>query len=422
MMIDRNDVVELGRPLIELRQVSKRFALHQERQRSFQETFIRFVQRKRNDRHEFWPLQDVSFSVNRGDSFGIIGPNGSGKSTLLKLITGILEPTSGELFTRGRIASLLELGAGFHPDLTGRENIFLNGSVLGLSRRQMKERLDEIIDFAELGDFIDVPIKHYSSGMYVRLGFAVAIYTDPDILLVDEVLAVGDVSFQHKCLDSIQRFRDGGGTLVLVSHDLGVVQSLCNAAMWLDRGVVHAKGLPTDVVMAYLNAMACREEGESRVQSIPEGERGRRWGTGRVRITDVELCGGNGTPCSVFVDGGPMEIHLHYDSLERVDDPVFGLAIHHQNGTHVCGPNTGFGRCNVPYVEGPGELVYSIPSLPLLQGTYMVSVSVHNRSDTEMYDYHDRLYPFRVYPGKSGEHYGLVTLNGEWGMANTGSE
>ena len=179
-----------------------------------------------------------------------------GKSTLLKLITGILEPTSGDIITQGRIASLLELGAGFHPDLTGRENIFLNGSVYGLNRRQMRQRFDEIIDFAELGDFIDVPIKHYSSGMYVRLGFAVAIHTDPDLLLVDEVLAVGDATFQHKCLDSIQQVSRQGGTLLFVSHDLGTIQSLCNQAIWLDGGHVRAAGRPTDVAMAYLNDVA----------------------------------------------------------------------------------------------------------------------------------------------------------------------
>jgi lipopolysaccharide transport system ATP-binding protein len=418
-MIRRSEVMVPGRPLVELRQVSKRFTVRLEVHRSFQQSFIRLFRRERGAAHHFWSLRDVSFSVERGDSFGIIGANGSGKSTLLKLIVGILEPTTGDIRTNGRIASLLELGAGFHPELTGRENVFLNGSVLGLSRRQMAERLDEIIDFAELGDFIDMPIKHYSSGMYVRLGFAVAIHTEPEILLVDEVLAVGDASFQHKCLDSIRRFRENGGTLVLVSHDLATIQSLCNAAMWLDRGIVKANGLPTDVVMAYLNAVARREESAARVQPISQIEQGRRWGTGKIQVTRVELCDGNGVPSSVFVDGGPMEIRLQFHAAERVEDPVFGLAIHHQNGTHVCGPNTDFGHCYIPYVEGSGEVVYRIGSLPLLQGAYVASVSAHNRSDTEMYAYHDRLYPFRIYPGRSGERYGLVTLGGEWRILNS---
>ncbi len=216
------------KPLIQLRAVSKRFAFRQAAHRSFQETFIRLFQKRTETVREFWSLQDISFTVNQGDCFGVIGRNGSGKSTLLKLISGILEPTSGEVITQGRIASLLELGAGFHPELTGRENIFLNGSVYGLSHKQIKERLEQIIDFAELGDFIDAPIKHYSSGMYVRLGFAVAINVDPDVLLVDEVLAVGDAAFQAKCLDSIREFRSRGGTLLLVTHELGTVQRLCN--------------------------------------------------------------------------------------------------------------------------------------------------------------------------------------------------
>jgi ABC-type polysaccharide/polyol phosphate transport system ATPase subunit len=407
-------VMESGRPLIELRQVSKRFTLHQESQRSFQETFIRFLQRKPNPRHDFWSLQDVSFEVKQGDSFGIIGPNGSGKSTLLKLISGILEPTSGDIFTQGRIASLLELGAGFHPDLTGRENIFLNGSVVGLSRRQIKQRLDEIIDFAELGEFIDVPIRHYSSGMYVRLGFAVAIHTDPDILLVDEVLSVGDVSFQHKCLDGIRRFREGGGTLVLVSHDLGTIQSLSNAAIWLDRGVARDVGRPVDVVMAYLNDVADKAEARAATKPLPELEGVRRWGTGKVQITRVELCDRTGTPRTLFVNGGAMEIRLSYFAEQRVEDPVFGIAIHHANGTHVCGPNTGFDGLHIPCVEGEGQVTYFIPALPFIEGEYLVSVSSHNRADDEMYDYHDRAYPFRVHPGASRERYGLIALGGEW--------
>lgn len=414
-MIQRNALAVAGQPLIQLRQVSKRFLMHRERQRSFQETFIRLVQRKRGREGHFWALNDVSFEVHAGDCYGIIGPNGSGKSTLLKLITGILEPTSGDIITSGRIASLLELGAGFHPDLTGRENIFLNGSVYGLGHRQMLERLDQIIEFTELGDFIDVPIKHYSSGMYVRLGFSVAIHIDPDLLLVDEVLAVGDAAFQHKCLDRIQKFRAGGGTLVFVSHDLGAIQSLCNQAIWLDGGRVRATGQPTDVAMAYLNEVAHREENQAAAEPAPMLEEGQnRWGTGKIRITNVELCDGAGTPRRIFVNGGAFEVRLHYRAEGRVVDPVFGLAIHHQNGTHICGPNTDFGELRMPFVEGEGEVIYRVPKLALLEGAYSVTVAATNRTDSEMYDYHDRAYPFRVAVGASRERYGLLTLNGEW--------
>lgn len=403
-----------GQPLVELRNVSKRFSMHRESQRSLQEALIHLVRRQSPDKKSFWPLKDISFAIYPGQSVGLIGPNGSGKSTLLKVITGILEPTAGDIAIRGRVSSLLELGAGFHPDLTGRENIFLNGAIFGMSSREMRRRVDSIIDFAELGDFIDVPIKHYSSGMYVRLGFAVAIHTDPDLLVVDEVLAVGDTAFQHKCLNSIQEFRANGGTLLLVSHDLSAIQTICREAIWLDRGHIQAQGAPLDVTMAYLNQVADQEEAAAHGRPAPKLDGKRRWGTGRVRITGVELCDEKGDSCVTFVDGSTLEIRMHYHAAERIVAPVFGLAIHHQNGTHICGPNTQFGRLPIPEIEGDGVVVYRIPHLPLLEGAYQVSVAATNASDTEMYDYHDRAYPFLVYPGKSGERYGVVTLGGEW--------
>lgn len=419
-MIVRNPTVTPDRPLIELRNVSKRFKMHREQQRSLQDLFIRFFRRRKKERQSFWPLQDVSFTVEAGDSFGIIGPNGSGKSTLLKLITGILDPTSGEMVVNGRVSSLLELGAGFHPDLTGRENIFLNGSIYGLSRRQMNERLDDIIEFAELGNFIDIPVKHYSSGMYVRLGFAVAIHTDPDLLLVDEVLAVGDESFQKKCLDSIHRFRMEGGTLLLVSHDLGTIQSLCNRAIWFEQGKIQAEGHPTDVVMEYLNQVAKREEAKSTTIDPADIADKQRWGNRRVEITGVEFCDEKGEARSVFVTGGTMELRIHYRAQERIEDPVFGLAIHHKNGAHVCGPNTDFSGLQIPHVEGEGWISYRIPSLPLLEGGYTVSVTAINRLNTEVYDFHDRVYSFRIYPGQTREQYGLVTLDGDWNVGPNG--
>lgn len=409
--------VAVETPLIQLRGVSKQFAVHSTAHRSFQESFIRLFRKHRGGESHFWSLQDISFTVNQGDCFGIIGRNGSGKSTLLKLISGILEPTSGKVITQGRLASLLELGAGFHPELTGRENIFLNGSVYGLSHRQISERLQQIIDFAELGDFIDVPIKHYSSGMYVRLGFAVAINVDPDVLLVDEVLAVGDAAFQAKCLDSIQGFRSRGGTLLLVTHDLGTVQRLCNRAAWIEGAHIKALGQPTDVVMAYLDEVAAEQETAAQAAPLPTLAEGSRWGTGRVQIDRVELCDDTGAPRSVFVNGGAMQVRLHFHAEQPIEDPIFGLAIYHQGGVHICGPNSGFGDLQISTPCSEGLVVYRIPNLALLEGTYLISVSCHNRADTEMYDYHDRAYRFRVHRGVSREIYGLVTLNGEWGFA-----
>ena len=282
MSVVRSSSLQPGEPVLELRNVARRFIKRRERNRSFQDKFVRLLSRRNVIEEDFWPLRDVSFRLDRGESLGVIGPNGSGKSTLLKLITGILIPTHGEMIVNGRICSLLELGAGFQPDLTGRENIFLNGSIYGLSRAEMNQRVDSIIDFAELGDFIDTPVRHYSSGMYVRLGFAVAIHTEPDLLLVDEVLAVGDQSFQHKCMSAIQEFRDGGGTLLLVSHDLNAIQAICHRAIWLEEGLVQSAGQPTDVVMDYARDQARREEQAQRERQFQERAQ-QSWPTGAHR-------------------------------------------------------------------------------------------------------------------------------------------
>ncbi len=400
-------------PAIRLDHVSKRFILRPERARSFQDTFISLVRGQRSRVQEFWALRDVSFEVQPGETVGLIGPNGAGKSTILKLVSRILTPTEGQITVNGKVSSLLELGAGFHPDLTGRENIYLNGSVLGLSRREINERLDDIIAFAELERFIDIPVKHYSSGMYMRLGFAVAVHVEPDILLVDEVLAVGDATFQRKCLDRVVELSRAGVTIMLVSHDLGTIQSFCKRAIWFEKGVIHSSGHPTDVVMAYLNYMA-QQEAARWTHSVGRLSPEQRWGTGRMQIRRVELYDSHDKPSRTFFTGDPMEIRIRFRADQQIKDPIFGLAIHHQNGTHICGPNTSFSGLQIPFVEGVGQIIYRIPALPLLSGAYTVSVSVHNRADTEMYDYHDRAYPFHVYPGRSREQYGLIALHGEW--------
>lgn len=236
--------------------VSKRFVLHHQRAKSFQEVLVNWLHRQGNDIVEpFSALRDVSFRVEAGDCFGLLGPNGSGKSTLLKIITRVLEPDTGHVEVRGKVSALIELGAGFHPDLTGRENIFLLASILGIPRREMALRFDDIVSFAELDRFIDTPVKHYSSGMYMRLGFSAAIHVEPDILIIDEVLAVGDAHFQEKCLGVLDRFRREGRTLLLVSHDLDLMQRFCNRAVYLDQGQVQAYGATRGVVRHYLDTL-----------------------------------------------------------------------------------------------------------------------------------------------------------------------
>jgi len=397
---------------IRFEDVSKRFALHQQRSRSFQEALIRLAPWRRTNQNvseEFWALRHVSFEIETGETVGLIGPNGVGKSTALKLVSRILEPTSGRIEVHGRVGALLELGAGFHPDLTGRENVYLNASMMGLSRQEVDRRFDEIVAFSELEPFIDVPVKHYSSGMYVRLGFAVAVHTDPEILLVDEVLAVGDAAFQRKCYDRIDQLRANGVTLLFVSHSAETVRSLCKRALWLDVGTLVADGTAESVVQQYTVHSWEAEEGK-----LPSPDNVKRWGTGRVQITRVELLDGAGKERQIFETGESLTVVLHYYAPERVEHPVFGLAIHRNDGVHVTGPNTHFSDLEISYVEGKGQVSYQVDELPLLAGLYSISVAVTDVEDTEMFDYHDRLYPLRVRPQATQGQYGLIALNGHW--------
>jgi lipopolysaccharide transport system ATP-binding protein len=301
---------------IEFENVSKRFILHHARPRSFQELVIGALWRSWS-REELWALKDVSFEVERGEMLGIIGPNGSGKSTVLKLISRILEPTSGKITVDGKVSALIELGAGFHPDLTGGENVYLNGSILGLSQEEMAARFKEIVDFAELERFIDMPLKIYSSGMYMRLGFAIAINVEPDILLIDEVLAVGDETFQKKCLAKIEEFKQQGKTMVFVSHALETVRKLCDQAIWLEQGEIQSIGNPDKVIYDYLDDLR-RKEGVALDKKhrhlryeLEEQQLENRWGSGEVEIYDVQLLGGNGEEQHVYQTGDIMTIRLY---------------------------------------------------------------------------------------------------------------
>lgn len=406
---------------IVLEDVAKRFRLYHSRPRTLQEKFVSLLQMPTRSAQpktseEFWALRDVSLEIERGQTVGLIGPNGSGKSTALKLMARILEPTSGVITVDGRVSALLELGAGFHPDLTGRENIFLNGALLGLNQDDIERHFDEIVAFSELESFIDMPVKHYSSGMYMRLGFSVAVHLDPDILLIDEVLAVGDASFQNKCFERLADLRRSDVTVVLVSHDLGTVQSMCDKVYWFSHGDLVESGQPTDVIMSYLNDVAKKDEQQGWDQNTDGATENNdhRWGNGKIRIEKVELCDEDGTAKSVFHTNDSMVVRMHYAAKREIERPVFGIAIHDRNGTHICGPNTRFDDIQIPEAAGTGIVEYRIPMLPLLAGTYEVSVAATNFEDSEMFDYHDRLYPFRVYPGDVKEKYGLLTMRGSW--------
>ncbi|MGC9356219.1 MAG: ABC transporter ATP-binding protein [Anaerolineae bacterium] len=396
--------------VITLDKVSKKFSIHHKRARSFQGLVVSmFRDGSEVQEEEFWALRDVSFEVEEGETLGLVGPNGVGKSTVLKLITRILEPTSGSIEVHGRIGALLELGAGFHPDLTGRENIYLSGSVLGLNRQQLQSKVDNIIEFAELERFIDVPVKHYSSGMYVRLGFSVAVHLEPEILLIDEVLAVGDAAFQRKCIDRINQMRRQGVTLMFVSHSPDAVRNICERAIWLDDGRVVADGSAESVVQQYMD----RSWNEDEVEVESDVEEEARWGNSKVEIVDVRLLDEGGMQTQLFHVGEPLTVEITYHAKIAIKRPVFGLAIHRADGVHITGPNTRFAGYKIPSIEGRGSVRYTIPSLPLLEGTYFISVAVHNWEDTEMFDYHDRLYPFRVPPSED-QPYGLLSVQGDW--------
>ncbi|MCX6550866.1 MAG: ABC transporter ATP-binding protein [Acidobacteria bacterium] len=378
----------------------------------------------------FNALKGVSFSVPQGCTFGIVGRNGSGKSTALKLVAGITKPTTGSVTVQGRISALIELGAGFHPEISGRENVFINGIMLGLSKREITRRFDEIVEFAELENFIDAPVKTYSSGMYMRLGFAVAIHVDPDVLLIDEVLAVGDEAFTHKCLDKFAEFRRRGKTVLLVTHSLNLVERFCDEALWLNDGRMRATGDPRRVVSAYITDVEKQEErhmaaadarsaaalSEAAIASeavatpkpgggnVPEGEGGPpdmfqategRWGSREGEITDVQLVGEDGEPAHVFACGERVEIRMTLRAARALSDFVVGIGIFNLEGVCAFGTNTNIEELKGDRLQGEGTVSFFVDGLDLVAGTYKLDVALH-KLDGYPYDYHRLLYGFRV--------------------------
>jgi len=361
----------------------------------------------------FTALGGVSFEVPAGSTFGVIGENGSGKSTLLKLMAGITRPTSGSLEVRGRISALIELGAGFHPEISGRENVHINGIMLGLTRREVEERFDEIVAFAELERFIDAPVKTYSSGMYARLGFAVAVHVDPEVLLIDEVLAVGDEAFTRKCLDKIGEFRRRGKTIVLVTHSLGLVEKMCDDILWLRQGLRADQGDPKRVIDAYLTYVAGGEEallaGEhgkapadapAQAPDAPGEEAGHgyregRWGSREIEITEVRLLDDRDRPRHVYTPGESLTVALSVHASDPVEDFVFGIGLFTTDGVNVYGTNTHLEEFEAETLHGSGEVRLALQDLRLVEGTYLLDVAAHRRDGTP-YDYHRGLYSFRV--------------------------
>jgi ABC-2 type transport system ATP-binding protein len=404
---------------IEIRHVSKHFRLYHEHYASLKERMIHFG---RIPYEDFIALNDIDVDIEEGSTVGILGHNGSGKSTLLKCVAGILQPNQGEIVTRGRLAALLELGAGFHPELTGRENIFMNASILGLSKRDIEGVFDEIVAFSELEKFIDMQVRHYSSGMYIRLGFAVAVNVDPDILLVDEVLAVGDESFQRKCLERVKRFQREGRTIVFVTHAPDLIRRTCDRAIVLDHGEMVIDALPGEAVRAFRETLLSSGLSEPTIElaeasdaaadsSEPDshGARMAASATKRVKITNVAIeHPGSLVGRNALLPDEAMTIRVSYYASEPTDDLLFGIAIQDENGTDVYGTNTEVMGVKVPVADGDGEMALEFERVPLLDGTYLVTLAIQSSDEGTVHDWREQQYHFSVMnPERTA---GLVSL------------
>ena len=407
--------------MLRFEEVTKVFTLDHARSRSFKEAFVGAFRRSAPaaERDRLVALDRVSFELAKGETLGLVGPNGTGKSTVLKLIARILEPDAGRVLINGRVAALLELGAGFHPELTGRENVYLNGSLMGLGRSQMSGRLARITEFAELGPFMDMPVKHYSSGMYMRLGFATAIHVDADILLIDEVLAVGDQAFQNKCRERIAALRKSGMTIVLVSHSADSVRELCARALWLERGAVLAVGPTDDVLEAYHRSVVAHEEArwaaehpsDSAAHQPAEPD---RYGSGEIEITSVELLDGDGRPRHAAHTGEPLTVRLRYRAHQAVAGVVFGIGIHAGDGTHVTGPNTRAAGLPIDVAPGQGVVEWRVAALPLQEGQYELSAAAYDSACIHAFDHHHRRFPLPVRAVGTADRLGLLALPARW--------
>jgi ABC-2 type transport system ATP-binding protein/lipopolysaccharide transport system ATP-binding protein len=386
--------------------VSKRFQRSVDRRRSLKE---RIVRGRPTSTQDFWALRDVSVDIPKGSVYGLIGHNGSGKSTLLKLITGIYRPTSGTITTRGRIAALIELGAGFHPDMTGRENIRLNGAILGLSKREISEATEQIIDFSGLREFIDDPVKHYSSGMYVRLGFSVAVNLKPDILLVDEVLAVGDEEFQRKCFDHLTALRKTGTTIVVVSHGLGQIEALCDQVTWLDRGQVAETGPAHQVVSAYLEKVNSDESARNpRIEAVRTP--GDRQSNSTIELTRATITDAAGNPLDHALTGTTFCVTVMMTAHEEVLGPNVRVALQHDSGPLVAMVNNHRHNVDFGYVRGVRTVTAAITNNPLLPGRYIVHLDVFDHTGSRVIDTWNNALEFVVRSPRGEIGQGFVDL------------
>ena len=389
---------------------SRCFRVHAREARTLKELF---VLRGRTQPTDVWALRDVDVHVEPGEAVGLIGRNGSGKSTLLRLVAGIIKPTSGTVSAGGHIGSLLELGAGFHPDFSGRENVFLNGSIHGLSRATIRERFDEIVSFAELEDAIDRPVRTYSSGMYMRLGFSIASHLDAEILLLDEVFAVGDEAFQRKCFRKVFEFKQRGGTIVFVSHDATQVERLCDRAVLLREGRLEFDGPVHEAIVRYRSQLAADADPAERDAGL------REWGTGEARIESARVVGAEGESREQFLAGEPFSLRLDVVAERELPAPQLQLELRDEAGLLVAADSVDTASLGFGSGVGTRSLRYDTERLPLAEGRFHLRLGLTDATGERVLHWLDDALTFLVYP--AGEERGLLRLDGHWSMEESGS-
>lgn len=418
---------------IETKKLGKKYIISHEKEAMVRHILPKFFSIR--DREEFWALQEINLEIRKGECIGVIGRNGAGKSTLLNIFAGITFPTQGEVLVNGKISAILTLGAGFHPELTGEENIYLNASILGLRLKEIKRRFNEIVEFSELKDFIDAPLQTYSSGMYMRLGFSIAIHIDFDILLIDEILSVGDIGFQEKCLTKLKEFHKNGKTLVITSQSLDLLKYLCDKTLLLERGKIEFIGESQDAIAQYQEMMSIKEEkdiqilaertsrplfirgssnsdSEGKVEAI-KSNWGTRVGTGDIEIKRVRLVDSRGKEEPIFETGQRLKVWVDFFVHTEIADPHFGIAIFRDDGTYCYGPNTRFDGIKIPKLKkGAGWFSIEYQELNLLPGSYKISVAIWEREERFAYDYHYAFYDFKVCSSK--KDHGVVYLRHKW--------
>ena len=399
----------MSKSAIVVEHVSKNFRLYRERNRYIKSAVLRG---RRARYEEFWALDDVSFEVDHGATVGLIGSNGSGKSTMLKCLTGIYRPDNGKIALDGSVAALLELGAGFHPELSGRENIFLNAAILGMSKKEAERQFDSIVDFAGLDRFIDTPVKNYSSGMTVRLGFSIASHVDPDILLIDEVLSVGDQAFQRKSNDRIEQFRRDGKTIVVVSHSLSSIQQLCKEVIWLEKGTIRQRGAAADVIANYT--------GESYdVHAQQDAEHRERWGTGAAHITSLRLLDADGNVSERMATNSPARIIADITPAERLHAPTVRITISRVDGTVVWSGTSQNSRPPLGNLSEQASLEVAIERMPLLEGSYYLSAAITDATGATEFDHLRNWIKFEVHQEQFFEE-GILSLPSTWTLNKRG--